>query len=398
MHDGSRLIEVGWVIVGRIEGTDREAVFKARDQLLADLRQMFPAFTWRMPMIQREEWHQDYRAEPAALLDYGMAERDVNHWDFVFIVTDVDLVSYYKPYALGALSRSVSMGIMSTARLDPQAAHQAATNAERLAVMPRRLVALAFHLFGHLNGLVHSEAVDEYMYNVETVDDLDQLTHFSEAQSKQLESNLNEVADVRLEEESSAARTHPLWFYMQGVWRGRADIARAIAQAKPWEFPFRLSRLTTAALSALLIFLITAEAWDLGMSQTVGLVSTLSCATLALTSFYILRRQRLLMRRETRILSEQTVITNVSVSTVVLLGMLTTYAVLFLGALGLSVILFRHRLVATWAASLEGSISMQHYLILAAFIASLGLLIGALGASFEQHHYFRHVTYIDEET
>jgi predicted Zn-dependent protease len=228
MHDGSRLIEVGWVIVGRIDATDREAVFKARDRLLADLRQTFATFTWRMPIVQREEWSQDFRAEPAALLDYGMAERDVNHWDFAFIVTDVDLVSYYKPYALGALSRSVSVGIISTARLDPQAAHQEATNEERLSVMPRRIAALGLHLFGHLNGLVHDEAVDGYMYNVETVDDLDRLVHFPTAQSKQLEANLHEVADVRLEEESTSARTHPLWFYMQGIWRGRADIAGAI--------------------------------------------------------------------------------------------------------------------------------------------------------------------------
>jgi hypothetical protein len=51
-----------------------------------------------------------------------------------------------------------------------------------------------------------------------------------------------------------------------------------------------------------------------------------------------------------------------------------------------------------WAASLNGEIQAVHYVVLAAFVASLGLLIGALGASFEQHYYFRHVTYIDEET
>ena len=31
-------------------------------------------------------------------------------------------------------------------------------------------------------------------------------------------------------------------------------------------------------------------------------------------------------------------------------------------------------------------------------VSSLGLLIGSLGASFEGHHYFRHVIYADEET
>jgi len=35
--------------------------------------------------------------------------------------------------------------------------------------------------------------------------------------------------------------------------------------------------------------------------------------------------------------------------------------------------------------------------VLSAFVASLGLLIGAFGASFEDQYYFRHVTHVDEE-
>jgi hypothetical protein len=62
-----------------------------------------------------------------------------------------------------------------------------------------------------------------------------------------------------------------------------------------------------------------------------------------------------------------------------------------------SILFFQPALVAGWAASLHGAVSTRHYLILSAFVASFGLLIGALGASFEQYHYFRHVTYIDEE-
>ena len=400
MADLSRaqLIEIGWVIVGRIDQTDRDALYQAKNDLIESLGQIFPGFTWRMPIIQREEWGQLFRAEPAALLEYGMIERDMRHWDFVFIVTDMDLVSHYKPYALGALSRSVSTGIISTARLDPQSTHTAATDSERRAVMTRRISALSLHVFGHLNGLAHHDSTENYMYDVEATHDLDQMRCFVDGQVEQLKANLHEVGDLRLEEEATSVRTHPLRFYSRGAWRARADIARAIVQAKPWQFPFRLSRLTTAAISALLIFLITAEAWELGMSQPIGRVIALAVIALLMTSFYILRRQRLLMRRETSGLSEQTVITNISVTAVVALGMLTTYSLLFLAALGLSALFFRHQLVSAWAASLEGYITPVHYVILAAFVASLGLLIGALGASFEQQHYFRHVTYIDEET
>jgi hypothetical protein len=117
-----------------------------------------------------------------------------------------------------------------------------------------------------------------------------------------------------------------------------------------------------------------------------------------LTSTYILKRQRLLMRRTAGALSEQRVITNISVAVVVLLGMLTTYGLLFIGALSCSVLLFRRQVIVGWAVALDGDIQAINYIVFAAFVASLGLVIGALGASFEQHYYFRHITYIDEET
>ena len=391
------LIEIGWVIVGPIEETDKKAVLQARDMLLAYCCNTFAAFTWRMPVVEREGWGLSYPLEPVALLEYGMIERDVRHWDFVLMVTDIDLASHYKPYAFGALSRSVDIGLMSTARLDPQAAKLNAAANERSAVMSRRLCALALHLFGHLNGLLHHDDADGYMYDIQTVEDLDRMDHFPDAQAQRLEANLREVADLRLEEESASANANPLAFYALGVWRGRMDILRAIQQAKPWQFPFRLSRLTTAAVSALLILLMTAEVWELGMSQSLGRVSSLSCVALGVTCIYILRRQRLLMRREMTPLSEQAVAANISVIAVVCLGMLTTYGVLFAGAFGFSALFFQPELVAGWAASLNGGIATIHYLILSAFLASVALLIGALGASFEQHYYFRHITYIDEE-
>ena len=47
-------------------------------------------------------------------------------------------------------------------------------------------------------------------------------------------------------------------------------------------------------------------------------------------------------------------------------------------------------------ARLDGLVGAR--LVLAAFVASLGLVIGALGASFEEEHYIRHIAFVDEET
>ena len=395
---GAPLIEIGWVVAGPPDGVHRRALDQARDRLLAYLQKSFPGFTWRMPIVRREELVRTNREEPVVLLDYGVAERDAKHWDFAFIVTNADLVSHYKPYALGAPSRAVSVAVMSTARLDRQTAPVATASGERLTTLANRIVALALHLFGHLNGLPHQEDPRGYMYDLQTTDDLDRMTSFTPVHGERLRAMLREVADVRLEEEPESGRAHPLWFYAQAAWTGRGDIISAIVQAKPWRFPSRLTRLTTTAVSALLLLLVTAEVWELGMSQSVAQVIGLSVCALMLTSIHILLRQRLLVRRQAGSLSEQTVITNVAIVSVVGLGMVTTYGWLFSGVLGLSLLIFRRPVVAGWAVALGGDIQAFHYVVLAAFVASLGIFIGALGASFEQEHYFRHITYIDEET
>jgi hypothetical protein len=75
-------------------------------------------------------------------------------------------------------------------------------------------------------------------------------------------------------------------------------------------------------VSALLLLLVTAEVWELGMSQSAAQVIGLSICALLLTCIYTLLRQRLLVRRQAGSLSEQTVITNIAITSVVGLGML----------------------------------------------------------------------------
>jgi hypothetical protein len=138
------------VVAGRLDAADQAAVDQARERLQAYLCTTFAQFTWHMPLLQREEWGRHNREEPVVLLEYGITERAAKHWDFALVVTGADLHSYYKPYALGAPSRAVNVAVLSTAHLDPQATQSAATSAERIAVMARRLGALVLHLFGQL--------------------------------------------------------------------------------------------------------------------------------------------------------------------------------------------------------------------------------------------------------
>lgn len=398
-----RPIEIGWVVVGTLTVRDRAALASAQEMMVQTLQAAFPAFDWQMTTEHRHDPSPTGRAEPVELLDLGVQARDRQAWDFAFVVTGRDLTSYYKPFALGTPSRPLSTALLSLMRLSasdgswehPEAGGGASDPAD--ARLARRVAALAMHLFGHLNDLPHTDEVTDYMFDVRQVDDLDRMTYFGIEHTAQLQDALESAADVRLEE-LGTLRRDAVAFYIRVLRHNRRDIIEAIRDIRPWAFPIRLSRLTTAAASTMIVLLITAEAWDLGMSQPGGRVLVLSCAALLATSVFIIKRQAILVRRGTSSLREQIAVGNIAAVVAVFLGMATMYALLFATTLALSQYLFSSTLAAAWAASLGTAPRLPHYFILAGFVAALGIAIGALGASFEEQAYFRHVTLVDEET
>ena len=389
-------IEVGWVLAGPMENTDLQALRKAHHTTLRWLQEMFPTFRWQMPIVQRREANLDVRSTPISLIDMGVTERDARKWDFVFVVTTSDLTSYYKPFALAVPSQPLNVAALSTARLDTGAGLHPLEQEDRVQQLARRIHALVLHQFGHLNDLEHSEDPEDIMYNLNTAEDLDAMQHLSETSSEALHQELATEADLRLEEQVQKVRQR--WrFYLRAAWINRDDIWGAVRNLHPWQFPLRFSRLTTAAFSTLLILLTTAEAWDLGTSQPLFLVTILSVLTLIGTSYYILKQQQLLLRRRKDRPSEQRVVAHLSIILAVFSGMAATYLMLFGATLLVALTFFSLNLVQSWIST-EGPLTRSHYLHLAGFVASMGLLIGSLGASFEEQTYFRHVAFVTEET
>jgi hypothetical protein len=133
------------------------------------------------------------------------------------------------------------------------------------------------------------------------------------------------------------------------------------------------------------------------MGLAVWRLAVLAVAATAGSTGFVIARQGLLSTADRRTPTELSVVRRLSTVTIMLLGMLTTFALLFCTALLASVLLFRATLVSGWATSLGHSPAWPQYLNLAAFVASLGLMIGAFGASFENQYYFRHVTHVDQE-
>ncbi|QXD13773.1 DUF2391 domain-containing protein [Rhodocaloribacter litoris] len=391
-------IEIGLMVAGRFDAVDRAAIQLMRKDLLATLQTLFPAFTWRLPVVRRRELYLEAPAEPVDLIERVLTERDAYRWDLGMVVTSLDLRSHFKPYMVGAPASSLDVAVLSTARLDPLDALEGDDEESvRTALLARRLKALALHLFGHLNELPHQEDPEDVMYDFNTVEDLDRMHRL--ADRERLEETLREVADQRLEETEAYRRGgQRLGFALRVLWRERRNLTHAVREVEPWRFPLRFSRMTTAAVSTLLVFLLTAEAWEFGMGQPPGRMAGLALAALVGASTYVLHRQHLLTRRRRARLSEQRVVATLSAVVAVALGLVTTYGLLFGMGLAAGLALFAPEVVQAWTASLGSPPALRHYLVLAAFLATLGLLTGALGASFEEEHYFRHVLLLDEET
>jgi hypothetical protein len=293
-------------------------------------------------------------------------------------------------------ARTLGVAVVSTAHLEP-AGVEGEPPPFPVDCLVRRVERLMLHLLGHLNGLGHSPDKASLMAEARAVESLDSREDFRPEELERLRRKLGEVADLRLEEQEEGARLHPWAFHLTVAWHNRADLWRNVRQLQPWLFPLRLSRLTLAGASALLVLLITAEAWDLGMGQSLPGVVTFALVSLVGSSLFVLTRQKLWAGRTERRLSEQAAVTNLSMLATVLWGMATTYAVMFALALSFSRLFFRPALERAWAATVDVPLDLERRLVFSGFVATLGLLIGALGASFEEETYFRHVAHVDSE-
>ncbi|MBM9596464.1 hypothetical protein [Roseitranquillus sediminis] len=377
-------VELGWIVTSQIDPSRRGAVEDAADHMKRTLSEILPGYDWRVGIAERIEPADRGPAEPVLLLDTAERERDRRNWDFVFVLTERELKSYTRSVTVAAPAQAYATAIVSLARLTDRE--------DEAEVLSRRLYALSMHLFGRLNGLGPRES--GFMCAFTGPRGLDGMNGFAEDEKVELRAHLDHVADPRVEETGKAGGR--VGFYVRSLWENRRSLPKSILRMRPWAFPLRLSRLTTAAGSALAVLVMTAETWEVAANLAPPAVATLSAVALIGTSGYLLRAQRLLARSGESAMREQRAVINVSTVLAVALGMAVTYVAIFALALAGGHAFFGDPLLASWTGErATGDPPLRP--MMAGYIAALSLVIGALGASFEPHGYFRNVTHIDEE-
>lgn len=378
-------VEIGWLLEGDLPVEHREAARAASEEMECSLRACMPGFDWRIETRARPVKSAGGLVDPVRLLDAADIDRDLSGWDFAFVVTAREMLGRERQRVLGVTAGIFATSVISTAFL---------TDSERgEGLLAQRLHALALHLFGRLNGLP-SESAPTWMHRVEQPDDLDGMEGYAPSTVEALSARMEEVADLRVEEMGEPEQGR-LAFYARSIWQNRGSLPRAIFRMRPWSFPLRLRRLTAAAASALAVLVMTAESWEVAANLSAPAIAILSLAAIVGTSGYLISVQRLLTSRRGP-LREQRAVTNAGTVVAVLIGMAVTYAGIFAVAFLLAMGLFGNELLSTWIGAPEATV-VSTRVRLAALAASLSVVIGALGASFEPYGYFRHVTQVDDE-
>lgn len=379
-------VEIGWIIEGDLNEDLREATRATAADLQNLLSTCMPMFNWVFETVERPPETGDGSLEPVRLLDSAETDRDAQGWDFAFVVTGRELRGRDKAHVLGMTSGIFSTALVSTAFLIGRASLDTKCASQRLR-------ALSMHLFGRVNGLSPDQS-DTFMRSIEAPQDLDHMDGLSTQATQELTARMSDVADLRVEELQEPAHGK-LRFYARSLWLNRSILPSAIFRMRPWVFPLRLPRLTTAAGSALAVLVMTAESWEVAANLTVASITVLSLLALSATSAYLLKVQRLLAPRQGP-LREQRAVSNVGTVFAVAIGMCVTYFGVFAVAYLLAIGLFGDALLEQWVGEPQDALASVR-LRMSGLAASLSVMIGALGASFEPYGYFRHVTQIDNE-
>jgi len=371
------LVSIGWVLAADERGPEvLEAYMHAR-QLVQDIMAIqFSSFRWEMPFVERRI-HQPFGAlDILPLLEVGAQEKVENSWDYAIVVVPNELIPRHRVFTLGAPSSALEVGVMSSARLPHD---------ERLADC---LAALALQLLRHLWGLARNgngsmvvPADGEVLSGAE----------YTEEEKSAIMDRLVEVADQRLEEKGG--RLGWLSFHWHSF---KADPAAILADTwsySPWRLPFQMGRLTAASAVTLLVFLLAAEAWEVGVNlgwPTLGGAAVGS--VLGSTTFIYLGQNLGEVSREVG-WREQLARTRIVLLLMLFTGMAALWCVLLCISYS-AALLVPADVVTAWVGFQAG---WQDLLRHSAFLASLGVFAAALGGNLEEEDEFKARLFCDDE-
>lgn len=389
------VVDVGVLVVHSPRGDGVEltgfADRAARD-VVADLDAATDA-TWRFHAEEPEEVT-DYDARyPSEFLDEAELRMVEGPYDLVVVVTDVPLLSRRERRVPGLASPLGRVAVLSTHALRRSPRDQPRRSLDDEAVRWNG-AALLLHQIGHVLGAGHEEDSGSAMSPFSFDPGRGTVPAFDADVSGRLRRRADEIPE---EETRSRGLLRRLRFYLLSIARNPIQLLSAVVQSRALLLPLSLPKLSTAALVPTLVVVFSAETWDVGLTITNGTAAVFAAGSILLAAMYIVFSQNLLFPRgRERVLTEHVALVNVTVFCILVLGMVGLYLLVGLIMLTIQVVVFPPNLMTNWPSLEEPTVGALELVRIAGFIATIGVLSGALGGGLEKQHILRHLVLFDD--
>lgn len=329
-----------------------------------------------MPVVYRRQFPPRGALDPLPLLEFGVEAKIDRGWDFALVVV---------PNGLDPTERTGTDEIPSSALEVGVASTEALATADGDLADP--LAARTLRLLGHLWGLPKADRGP-------MASDTAALEKFSATDRETVRLRLGEVSDERMEERDGEA-VRRFGAYARAFLADPRGIVTDILGYSPWRLPLRMGRLTAAAAVSIVVFILGAESWELGVNIEEWPLAIATALSVVAATIFLFAGQNLvgLSAGGTRSRREQFLRMRVVLFATLLAGMITLWLLLAVGSCAL-VLALPAEVPARWLGSALSFADIARY---AAFLATLGVLAGALGGSLEAEGKFKAMLYFDDK-
>ncbi|MFB6166485.1 MAG: hypothetical protein ABEJ31_15100 [Haloarculaceae archaeon] len=392
--DASLSVDAG-VVVAHSPQSDPEPLAAFAERLAGDVVDELARSTdarWRFVRDEPDRLSDGTARQPAEFLDVA-AERMVDGpYDLVVVVTDVPLLARDQTRVPGLASPVSRVAVISTDRLRSGPRDRPVRALDDPAVRWNGAALLA-HLLGHVLGATHGdgEAMQPFRFD----SDRRSVPSFDAYAQHYLESVASSIPESETAERGPLAR---LTFHLRSALANPRQVGRALADSRGLLLPLSLPKLSTAAVTPTLILVFSAETWDVGLNLTNGTAAAFAIAAVLAAATHVMFVQNLFFpRRHSQVTTEHMALVNVTAYLILLLG--TVGLFLLVGAIMLVIefYVFPPNLMTNWPSLTNPEIDLVDLLRTGGFIATIGVLSGALAGGLENRTLVRHLALFRDE-
>lgn len=354
-------------------------VHQAAEILNSALQSQLPQFSLSVSVLEPGVPRNQLPGNALELMELGFEQKVKGRFDALLLISDRRVPGIKKASVSVIPSSALEVGLISTSPLNNEIPS------------PERIAALAQFTLGSMWGLPSGRT--KAMSPPVSPGDL-QLENFDTSELAVLSLRLEDISDERIEEKSeqSSADFQPVLYFRTLISNARGILADVVGY-EPWLQPFRLAKLTAAAVVTSLFLFLGAEAWEIGVKVENSHLVIAAAASLLTSTTFIYRGQNMGELIPGNLIIEQLMRTQIVLFTCIFIGMLSLGAIIFIVSFAASQAL-PSVMLGRWTGVEIDNFRLIKFSL---FTATMGLLAGSLGGNLEETEDIKAEYFFDEE-